>query len=96
MTPEQIEIERKKFEDIEIKNGNNTLRDYRDESKYWSEVQQSRFEGWLACCESRESVCVVLPKKKRVVTNAQASYNKAIDDFVFLLQSSGISYREEE
>jgi len=96
MTPEQIEIERKKFE------------------AYWNDEYLPSFKGmpmammlgfkeiaektWIACCESRDSLCVTLPKFEIIYddhAHSSGNYYRK-EEIDYLLQSAGINYRVEE
>jgi hypothetical protein len=104
MTPEQIEIERKKFEECFIKShpelmrmSPNTLRIV--DGEYINEVAHYKLLGWLACCESRDSLCVTLPKEWLSVDDSVTpDLNKwyRADIVQKRLKSAGINYRVEE
>jgi hypothetical protein len=98
MTPEQIEIERKKFDIWHKENHGFSASQVTCLGVYIHKKVQIKWMTWLACCESRDSLCVTLPKFEIIYDDyAQSSgnyYRK--EEIDYLLQSAGINYRVEE
>ncbi len=89
MTPEQIEIERKKFEE-HFKDRKGYLKRDPANGFYINKHTAGLWAGWLACCDS---LCVTLPKRG-IGYYEDDMVN--LDDVIERLQSAGINYRVEE
>jgi len=101
MTPEQIEIERKKFETFRLYevNGNGFfVKTDTKTGEYLDRYSEIKWRGWLACCESRDSLCVTLPNDdlNHKSLDFIYGYDTAIFDVQRALESAGINYRVEE
>lgn len=94
MTPEQIEIERKKFETWFLTENDisGLFKNYNGDYVGWH--AHFSFKAWLA---SRDSLCVTLPEI-HICYDSKEEKVRHLDyeDMIFNLQSAGINYRVEE
>jgi hypothetical protein len=98
MTPEQIEIESKKFEEfMRDKHSYMCLDKTPDGSIYIDRNVYYLRQGWLACCQSRDILCVTLPKPSTMYDHFDDPTKYwAKKEIIATLQSAGINYRVEE
>lgn len=88
MTPSDIEIHRKSFEDHI---GYKPI--FEDGIYKYDFVTNERFYDWIS---ARESLCVTIPKPDCCDSIYEHGFTDAILKFKVALQSAGINYRERE